>query len=131
MTRNYSNNQKPNNVHYHSEKDSEPTAHTLARTLSESKHLTSDEEILHVPLTVTWLLRSTHDLSTSKVAMCFSSGDRERDFSTASHGQTLIEPPSDPDHISPAQCNSWMMSKGGYTTCINKVKCMIKKKGLP
>lgn len=42
-----------------------------------------------------------YDLSTVKAAMGLSSGVRERAFSIASHGHTLITPPSEPDHKSP------------------------------
>lgn len=86
---------------YHSEKDTAPAHHTLALTLSDTKHLTSEEDILQTPLTVTWLLRSMNDLSTSRAAMCLSSCVKERDFSMDSHGQILITPPSEPDHRSP------------------------------
>lgn len=73
----------------------------MALTLSDNKLLTSEDEMLQAPLMVTWLLRSMNDLSTSKEAMCLSSGDRDRDFSIASHGHTFIIPPSKPDQISP------------------------------
>ena len=86
---------------YHIEKDKDPAAHTLDLTISDNKHFTSEEDMLQTPLTVTWLRRSMDDLSTSKAAMCLSSGERERDLSMDSQGQIFITPPSDPDHMSP------------------------------
>ena len=87
--------------HYQIENESDWTAHTLALTESANKYLTSEEDKLHVPLTVTWLLRSLADLSTNIVAICFSSGLSRRDFSNESQGHILITPPSEHDHISP------------------------------
>jgi len=86
---------------YHKEKDREVAHHTLPLAWSDNIAFTSEEEILQTPFTVTWLLKSMRALSTSRAAMCFSSDDRDRNFSTASHGQTLITPCSEPDHRSP------------------------------
>lgn len=88
---------------YHNEKDKEVAHQTLPLAWSDSIALISEEEMLHTPFTVTWLLKSTFPLSTNKAAMCFSSPDRDSDFSIDSHGQILITPPSAPDHRSPAQ----------------------------
>lgn len=86
---------------YHNEKDKDPAAQILALTLSDKRHLTSEDEILQTPVTVTWLLRSMDDRSTNKAAMRLSSADSDRDFSIDSHGQTFINPPSEPVHRSP------------------------------
>ena len=93
--------QKTGSQTYHNENDKEAAAQILALRLSDNKHFMSEDEMLHTPFTVTWLLRSTDDRSTNKAAMCLSSGDRDRDFSTASQGQTFITPPSEPDQMSP------------------------------
>lgn len=105
---------------YHNEKDKELAAHTLDLTLSDNKHFTSEEDILQTPLTVTWLLRSMHDLSTSKAAMCLSSGERERDFSIASQDQIFIVPPSDPDHMSPGSKHQQSKTSTEYTTASHR-----------
>lgn len=94
-----------------SEKDRAVAHQTRALIWSDRKHLTSWEDILQTPLTVTWVLRSMNDLSTSKAAMCFSSGDIERDFSIDSQGQILITPPSEPDQRSPRRRNSKLANK--------------------
>lgn len=43
------------------------------------------------------------DLSTSKAAIRLSPGDMDKDFSIDSQCQTLITPPSEPDHMSPVR----------------------------
>jgi hypothetical protein len=74
---------------------------TLDLHLSDTMILISEAGKGQIPFTVTWLLRSTKDLSTNNVAMCLSSTVRERDFTMASQGHTFIDPPSEPVHISP------------------------------